>query len=163
VFLHESAGTDSSVRNDAEARHVARLVRELLAGGVVPEEIGVITPFRAQAARVRQLLGTAGGGAEWHRRVLVDTVERFQGQEREVILITLAASQVNFISRRADFIFQPERLNVAVTRARLKTVLLASHSLLACAEALADAGHEGAACFSSLVAHLRSCRSAPSL
>lgn len=82
-------------------------------------------------------------------------MERFQGQERDVIIISLSAAEGNFISRRADFIFQPERLNVAVTRARLKTVVVASHGLLAAAESLAENGHAGAGCFSTLVAHLR--------
>lgn len=154
LFLHLSENSAGTVRNDGDAMHVARLVRDLVAGGVVPEMIGVITPFRAQAARIRQLLAINHGFADLNRRVLVDTVERFQGQEREVILISLAAAKMNFIARRADFIFQPERLNVAVTRARVKTVLVASRGLVAAAESLADAGHAGAICFSSLVAHL---------
>lgn len=145
----------SSVRSDAEAQLVVELVRQAVAGGMPAERIGVITLFRAQAARIRRVLGMGDGGVGLRRRVLVDTVDRYQGQERDLIVVSLAANEDGFIRRRADFLFQPERLNVAVTRARLKTVFVFSSGLLFTASKLADDGHDGASCFASLARHLQ--------
>lgn len=145
----------ATVCNDEEAQEAVELVRLLVRGGVAPEEIGIVTPFRAQAARIRTILriGPEPGGL--HRRVVCDTVERFQGQERDVMVLSFVSSHYPFIEERADFLLQRERLNVAVTRARLKTIVLASRQLLSAAEELAAAGHDGGACFASLVKHLR--------
>jgi DNA replication ATP-dependent helicase Dna2 len=83
--------------------------------------------------------------------VTVDTVERFQGQEREVMLVAMTASDPTFIDRLADFLFQPERLNVAVTRGRVKTLMLVPEELAEHASRIADGGHEGAVVFCSLI------------
>jgi DNA replication ATP-dependent helicase Dna2 len=150
------SGKRTTVRSDEEAQLAADLVREAVRGGLEPERIGVITPFRAQAARIRQVLGVAEGAGGLRRRVVVDTVERYQGQERDLIIVTLAATDPRFIRLRGDFLFQSERWNVAVTRARLKTILITSPQLMETASSMADHGHEGASCFTSLIDHLRS-------
>lgn len=148
-------GGPTSVRSNEEAQLVVDLIREAVRGGLEPERIAVITPFRAQAARIRQVLRISTPVPSLQRRIAVDTVDRLQGQERDLILVSLAASEPRFIRLRADFLFQPERWNVAVTRARLKTVIVASPELVRCAGVLAGVGHEGAACFASLVDHLQ--------
>lgn len=85
------------------------------------ERVGIITPFRAQARAIRaQLQQRLGPQAKW---VDVDTVERFQGRERDVILISLATA------RWSSFVFDPRRLNVALTRARYKVVVFGSTEL----------------------------------
>lgn len=145
----------TTVRSDEEAQLVVDHIREAVRGGLEPERIGVITPFRAQAARIRQSLRIATETPGLQNRITVDTVERFQGQERDLIVVSLAASDPRFIRLRSDFLFQAERWNVAVTRARLKTVLIASPHLLDAADSLAEEGHAGAGCFASLVDHLR--------
>ena len=67
------------------------------------------------------------------------------------MIVAMTASDPTFIDRLADFLFQPERLNVAVTRARLKTVMLVPEELAAHANRLADSGHEGALVFCSRI------------
>jgi DNA replication ATP-dependent helicase Dna2 len=47
-----------------------------------------------------------------------------QGQERELIILTLAAGDLRFLAMVAEFFFQPERLNVSVTRAMTKLVII---------------------------------------
>lgn len=149
VVLEVSGNKDRTVRCAGEAGQVVDLVRSLIDGGVAAEDIGVITPFRAQAAEIRRVLRITWSGSGLNHRIVVDTVERFQGQEREVIVISLVSSKPAWIRRLAGFLFQRERWNVALTRARRKVVVIASSTLLDEAEALADEDDEGAICFSS--------------
>ncbi len=112
-----------------EADYTAALIEEILKGGIPAHEIGVVVPFRAQAARVRKLLRFARfGGYPGSRGIAVDTVERFQGQEREVMIVSFAASDREFMDRLGSFLVMPQRLNVAVTRARTKVILLHSRA-----------------------------------
>ena len=112
-----------------EADEAAALIEEMLEGGMLPGEIGVVVPFRAQAARMRQLLRMARF-AKWPDigALAVDTVERFQGQEREVMIVCFVVSDEAFMDRLAGFLTYPQRLNVAVTRARTKVVLIHSRA-----------------------------------
>lgn len=139
----------TTVRSDEEAQMTAELVREAVRGGLAPGDIGVVTPFRAQAARVRQILRIGGAGR--FRGVLIDTVDRFQGQQREVMIVSAVTSDRRFIERRASFLLQRERWNVAVTRARLKTILVVSSAFIAAVEALAREDDEGALALSTLI------------
>ena len=100
--------------NPVEASAINDLVRSLLVH-TPPEGIGVISPFRAQVLLLRRLLDGTG--------VTVDTVERFQGGEREVIVISFVRS------RGSKFVFDDRRFNVAMTRARRKLVLVAHPDL----------------------------------
>jgi len=122
--------------NDDEADFTVALIEELLRCGLEPEEIGVIAPFRAQASRIRTLLRNVHvlSHSELNRSITVDTVDRFQGQEREVILYSFTASDTDFIRKIHRFFFNSSRLNVAVTRAKTKVILLYSQGLLDYAE-----------------------------
>ncbi len=101
--------------NIEEARVVESLVRSFLDDGVDPATIGVVSPFRAQVVLLRQLLAGL--------RVTVDTVERFQGGERDIMILSFVRS------RGTGFVFDDRRLNVAITRARRKLVLVAHPEL----------------------------------
>lgn len=142
----------SSTRSPEEAELVVALIHDLLRGGLAPAEIAVVTPFRAQAALIRRILRTREEFSSWPvHDLIVDTVERLQGQEREVILVSLTASRDAFILRLEDFLFEPRRLNVAITRARRKTILIHAQSLLKVAQSLAASGSHGATTFCSLL------------
>jgi len=115
--------------SNEEADETASLIEEMLEGGLAPSEIGVVVPFRAQAARVRHLLRFERF-AKWPDigEITVDTVERFQGQEREAIIVSFVVSDPDFMNRLAGFLTYPQRLNVAVTRARTKVILIHSRT-----------------------------------
>ncbi len=110
-------------RNPQEAQLVASLCAAAIEGGLAPREIGIVTPFRAHGRTVRRALAERLG---WHtaRAIVADTVERMQGQERELVILSLATGNLRFLAAIAGFFFQPERLNVSVTRAMTKLVIL---------------------------------------
>jgi DNA replication ATP-dependent helicase Dna2 len=115
VIAAAVSGGDSR-RNAAEAEVVADLVTRYIAmPGVVPSMIGVVSPFRAQVALLRKLLQNAD--------VTIDTVERFQGGERDIIILSLVRAE------GTDFVFDERRFNVAITRARRKLILVAHPDL----------------------------------
>jgi DNA replication ATP-dependent helicase Dna2 len=102
--------------NPDEARVVLELVQSFIRDrGIRAESIGVVSPFRAQVVLLRQMLGGTG--------VTVDTVERFQGGERDIMILSFVRS------RGTGFVFDDRRLNVAITRARRKLVLVAHPEL----------------------------------
>ncbi len=101
--------------NRSEADVVCDLVRSYLNKGVSPASIGVVSPFRAQVVLLRHLLGGVG--------VMVDTVERFQGGERDIMILSFVRA------RSAGFAFDERRLNVAITRARRKLILVGQTEL----------------------------------
>lgn len=129
VFL-DLCHTNTTVRSRIEAEVVSELVLSLLMRDVTPEEIGVVVPYRAQSRLIRSLLRRVLMDDEVTKTLVVDTVERMQGQEREVILVSFATASPKFAAQMADFLFQPQRLNVAVTRPRSKLILVGSHHML---------------------------------
>lgn len=109
VFI-DVDGAEAGRTNTQEAQVIAALVQELLALGVPKEQIGVISPFRSQVELLRQVV---------HDTVDCDTVERYQGGEREVILLSMVRTEST-----GAFITDARRLNVAVTRARTKLIVV---------------------------------------
>jgi len=111
-------------RSTEEAHAVGDVVEDLVRQhGIPPEQVAVIAPFRAQGRLVRSALQRkqlTGG-----ERVLVDTVERIQGQEREVVVLTLATGDPLALTR-SEFFLSANRVNVAISRARSKVVMVAS-------------------------------------
>jgi DNA replication ATP-dependent helicase/nuclease Dna2 len=129
VFLdlqHRNATT----RNHKEASVVVDLLLTLLESGLPPWDVGVVVPYRAQGREIRALLRAALPDAETRQHIVVDTVERMQGQEREAVLVSLTTSNPTFAAHLAEFFFQPERFNVAVTRPRSKLIIVGSRHVL---------------------------------
>lgn len=109
----------------------ANLIVEILAGyrdaGLTWDQVGIIAPFRAQVAAIRRtLVQRLGNEVRATARSVVDTVDRFQGQERDLIIVSLCAYD-HFVP---DLLRDERRLNVAVTRARHKLILLGDTAVL---------------------------------
>jgi DNA replication ATP-dependent helicase Dna2 len=148
VFLdvHAPASSREVKMSNNEARVVCEVIAGLLARGVQEDEIGVIAPYRAQVANLRRHLFSENRpvlAAETPLRI--DTVDRFQGGERAVIIISFATSAAPPAgSQLRQHLTDEHRLNVALTRAQRKLILIGN------ARALAEL-----AIFPELLAHCR--------
>ncbi len=129
VFL-DLCHRNTTVRSRTEAQAAVELVLALLDHGLPPDEIGVVVPYRAQSRLIRSLLRHQIADENTFKQLVVDTVERMQGQEREVVLVSFATASAAFARQLSHFLFQPQRLNVAVTRPRSKLILIGSKHML---------------------------------
>jgi len=134
VVVHDEAA--SQLRNRFEQDLIAPLLAVLAAEdgyALDPDEgLGVVVPHRAQRAALQEELpGLAridpDTGAVTHSAV--DTVERFQGGERTVILISATESDRAYLQAAGKFLMNPQRLTVALSRAKRKLVLVAARSV----------------------------------
>jgi hypothetical protein len=92
--------------------------------------IGIVTPHRAQRALIVRRLREIFPTHDPHRiDAAVDTVERFQGGQRDTIIISFGVGDPDLISDEESFLLQLERTNVAISRARAKCILLISEDL----------------------------------
>jgi DNA replication ATP-dependent helicase Dna2 len=116
---------DRSARtqNFRDAELVADLCVATVDGGLPLDHIGVVTPYRSQGRAIRNLLSQRFGRVA-ARKVVADTVERMQGQERELIILSVATGDEVFLGAVAPFFFQPERLNVSITRPMSKLIVI---------------------------------------
>ena len=91
-------------------------------------DVGIISPYRAQVQYLRQLIRKREFFKPYRQLISVNTVDGFQGQERDVILISLVRAndegQIGFLS-------DLRRMNVAITRARMKLIILGDTTTLA--------------------------------
>ena len=102
--------------NNLEASIAVKIVKGLMQVGLREKDVAVIAPYRAQVAEIRRRLHS------FLPNVDVDTVDRFQGSEREVVIISLTQSRAF-----NQPIFKDERRwNVAITRAK-KTLIIIGH------------------------------------
>jgi len=121
-FDEESPPQSPSKENPGEARLVALLVDDLVQAGLSAADIGVITPYAAQSARLQaQLAALVDAGLE------VDSVDGFQGREKEAILVSAVKSNVD---GEVGFVADARRLNVALTRAKKKLIVIADSATL---------------------------------
>ncbi len=111
----------TSYENYREADLVVEILEELCRMGVAKKDIGVITPYSAQVKLLKQIL------LEKELKIEVNSVDGFQGREKEVIIISFVRS-----NEKGDigFLNDLRRLNVAITRARRKLICIGNSSTL---------------------------------
>ena len=90
-------------------------------------DIGLISPYRAQVQYLRRLLMKREYFKPFRRQISVNTVDGFQGQERDVIVISLVRSNDE---GQIGFLRDLRRMNVAITRARMKVIILGNRKTL---------------------------------
>lgn len=123
LVLHDEQA--SQQQNDLEATIAADLV-DAMRVLEEPPSLGVVVPHRAQRAAIDLLVAN---GDPLGSKVQVDTVERFQGDERDVIIYSATESDPVYLRATGDFLFDPRRLNVAISRARQKLIVIASRTI----------------------------------
>lgn len=96
---------------------------------ILEEEIdtGIISPYRAQVQYLRKLIHKQAFFKPYRSLITVNTVDGFQGQERDIILISMVRSNEN---GQIGFLRDLRRMNVAITRARMKLIILGDASTL---------------------------------
>jgi superfamily I DNA and/or RNA helicase len=98
--------------------------------------LGIVVPHRAQKALLQIRLPHLAGA--------VDTVERFQGGERDLIIVSATVSDLAYAQSESDFLLEPRRLTVAVSRPKHKLIVLASQALFTLMPADLDDYERGA-------------------
>ncbi len=128
--------------NYAEAVQIAAIVKQLRHLATennltleLPRQVGIIVPFRRQITMVRQALYEAG--VPEASDVMIDTVERYQGSQRDIIIYGTTISseyELDILSNIVEQNGEPvdRKLNVAVTRARRQLFVLGNKQLLSC-------------------------------
>jgi hypothetical protein len=136
VVRVEVAHTGNRAASLEEATETLRQVRALIgtrwfdpsrhdyAVGLKEDDFLVVAPYNAQVNLIREVLGEAG-----LHRVRVGTVDRFQGQEAPVVLVSMASSSLDDTPRSASFLLDPRRLNVAVSRAQWMAIVICAEDL----------------------------------
>ena len=99
-------------------------------GAFAERGVAVLAPHRAQNAAIRHALTALGFGDGGRPMPLVDTVEKLQGKEREVVVVSYGVADSEYADAEADFLLSQARFNVASTRAQRKLVVLCSDPVL---------------------------------
>jgi uncharacterized protein len=123
--------SDNTQKSSEEAMELERAYRALIGQEWVNQngeksrldakDILVVSPYNMQVNLLKQRLGASAR---------VGTVDKFQGQEAAVVLVSMASSSADDAPRGIDFLFSRNRLNVALSRARCLSVVFCSPALL---------------------------------
>lgn len=131
LYLEEVDHIGNTNSSSEEVEKVVEIVRQLTGGDVTfineegkeatltTNDIKIITPYNAQVQAIKQNLPD----------VEVGTVDKFQGQEAPVIIYSVATSSLEDAPRGMDFLFSPNRFNVAVSRARTRFIMVANPAI----------------------------------
>lgn len=118
-FAEEKEPDGESKRNPREAFAAAQIVQRLIEAGVPGEGIAVIAPYAAQVRLLRRSIAFEG--------VEIDTVDGFQGREKEAVVLSLVRSNPE---GEIGFLSDVRRMNVALTRARRKLIAIGDSATL---------------------------------
>ncbi|CAI9095530.1 OLC1v1031511C1 [Oldenlandia corymbosa var. corymbosa] len=124
----EISASGTSFLNRTEAANVEKIVTTFLKSGVVPAQIGVITPYEGQRAYIVNYMSRNGSlRQQLYKEIEVASVDSFQGREKDYIILSCVRSNEH---QGIGFLNDPRRLNVALTRARYGIVILGNPKVL---------------------------------
>lgn len=143
VLCRYDAPVSFTARNQLEAELAAGLITRLAGLMLRPgsdeladydylaaQGIAVLSPHRAQNSTIRGLLEQLGFGRDGRPMPLVDTVDKLQGQERDVVIVSYGVADEEYAEAEATFLLSSNRFNVATTRPRRKLIVLCSNAVL---------------------------------
>lgn len=122
-FVGESFGRINKAEAELTLLTLAEYFTKISKQRVLEEriDVGIISPYRAQVQYLKKLIKKYEFFKPYRRLISVNTVDGFQGQERDVILISLVRSNDE---GQIGFLKDLRRMNVAITRARMKLIIL---------------------------------------
>ena len=129
----EGGGPGFSLSNSSEARLTLLALRayyEMIGKERILSErldVGIISPYRAQVQLLRRMVKKEEFFKPFRSLITINTVDGFQGQERDIIVISLVRSNDE---GQIGFLRDLRRMNVAITRARMKLIILGDRSTL---------------------------------
>ncbi|XP_042412490.1 regulator of nonsense transcripts 1 homolog isoform X1 [Zingiber officinale] len=124
----EISSSGTSYLNRTEAANVEKIVTTFLRSGVIPSQIGVITPYEGQRAYIVNYMSRNGAlRQQLYKEIEVASVDSFQGREKDYIILSCVRSNEH---QGIGFLNDPRRLNVALTRARYGIVILGNPKVL---------------------------------
>ena len=128
-FVGESFGRINKAEADLTLLTLAEYLTQVGKRRVLEEsiDVGIISPYRAQVQYLKRFLKKYEFFKPYRRLISVNTVDGFQGQERDVILISLVRSNDE---GQIGFLKDLRRMNVAMTRARMKLIILGDKSTM---------------------------------
>ncbi|KAF3447603.1 hypothetical protein FNV43_RR12790 [Rhamnella rubrinervis] len=107
-----------TINNPLEARIVVEITEELVNSGIEGEDIGIITPYNSQANIIRHAINLTS--------VEIHTIDKYQGRDKDCILVSFVRSSENPRSCTSSLLGDWHRINVALTRAKKKLVMVGS-------------------------------------
>ncbi|WJX81359.1 DNA helicase [Trifolium repens] len=110
------------VNNPMEAHIIAEVAKELVKNGIEGDRIGIITPYNSQANLIRQ--------AACITSLEIHTIDKYQGRDKDCILLSFVRSCENPTSCVASLLGDWHRINVALTRAKRKLIMVGSRKTL---------------------------------
>ena len=120
----------SSYENENEALVISILMKGLIHAGGKYSDVGIISPYRSQLAMIRKRICELCP-IEEQASLEVDTVDRFQGRDKNVIILSTVQSDENELEHSTGSILSDlRRLNVAITRPKKKLLIIGSRKKL---------------------------------
>ncbi|PKY28059.1 hypothetical protein RhiirB3_416650 [Rhizophagus irregularis] len=134
MFFHSNLGQEeisssgTSYLNRTEASNCEKVVTKFLKSGILPSQIGIITPYEGQRSYVVSYMQFNGPlKKDLYKEIEVASVDAFQGREKDYIILSCVRSNEH---QGIGFLNDPRRLNVALTRARYGVVILGNPRVL---------------------------------
>ncbi|CAM8904527.1 unnamed protein product [Rhodiola kirilowii] len=107
-----------TVNNPIEASILAEITKELLDKGIQGHDIGIITPYNSQVKLIQDAVST--------NFVEIHTIDKYQGRDKDCILVSFVRSSQKIVSSNSTLLGDWHRINVALTRAKKKLIMVGS-------------------------------------
>ena len=122
-FVGESFGRINKKEAELTLTTLRQYFEKIGKGRILEEgiDVGIISPYRAQVQLLRSMIKRSEFFRPYRKLISVNTVDGFQGQERDIVIISLVRSNSN---GQIGFLSDLRRMNVAITRARMKLVIM---------------------------------------
>ncbi|CAG7867376.1 unnamed protein product [Brassica rapa] len=116
------ARDQNAINNPVEASIIAEIVKELVNNGVDSKDIGIITPYNSQASLIQHAIPTAS--------VEIHTIDKYQGRDKDCIIVSFVRSREKPRNSGSSLLGDWHRINVALTRAKKKLIMVGSQRTL---------------------------------